>query len=691
MADGISIPGVTDKYKTNDLVEALMETERIPLKREQAQLEKYEEQQGAWRDVNQKMSTLRTSVKSLYSFENPFNNKLASSSDEFAITADADRDADYGSFKVDVIQPATADRFLSGNIDKNMRVERGLYTFKIGDKTVSYNWKGGKLTDFVSGLNKRGTNLLKASVIGVSPNERALLIESLKPGVQNRLIFEDAAYDLAKQIDMITQTSGEGVTKLDTKPESFTSPTTNDINPQSNLPPITRSGVTADGDTITVSPRGGFEIPIPEEAKKAADGKIEFTITVSDVEDITDEINAGLASPSMTNPGYVEYKGVTVYNEENDSTLTQMALANPVVPVEDERYVFVKNSDGSEEPVSDDSITKGPDGAMTVVISLPQYPDAVSIIIRNANTGKQLAMSVPETYDGQKGTGFTPNHPVATASDAIIKYEGITITRGTNDIDDVVPDVTLHIHEKTEKTATITINPDKESAKDALITFVGQYNQVIAEMNVLTSNKPEMVTELDYLSESEQEKMMQKLGMFQGDFSLTNGKSQFQQIVANNYNYGYDADITMLNQIGISTNASGRITGYNASQLRGYLEIDEKKLDSQLETNLDQIKDLFGFDKDGDLIIDSGIGYLLDQQLEAWTKTGGIISTKASTLKTRIDNSNSKITKLQTQLDKKEAELKSKYSTMESTLNSLEGQKSTITDWANSMNNSNKK
>ena len=58
MADGISIPGVTDKYKTNDLVEALMETERIPLKREQAQLEKYEEHQGAWRDVNQKISTL---------------------------------------------------------------------------------------------------------------------------------------------------------------------------------------------------------------------------------------------------------------------------------------------------------------------------------------------------------------------------------------------------------------------------------------------------------------------------------------------------------------------------------------------------------------------------------------------------------------------------------------------------------
>ena len=111
MADGISIPGVTDKYKTNDLVESLMEVERVPLKREQAQLETYQSQQAAWRDMNSKMSTLRESVKTLYSFENPFNNKQASSSDENAVTVDADRNAEYGTFKLDVLRPAAADRF----------------------------------------------------------------------------------------------------------------------------------------------------------------------------------------------------------------------------------------------------------------------------------------------------------------------------------------------------------------------------------------------------------------------------------------------------------------------------------------------------------------------------------------------------------------------------------------------------
>ena len=121
MAD-ISVPGFSDKYKTKDYIEALMQKERIPLNREKDNLDKYKEQQAAWRSVNQKMTTLRANSKSLYSFENPFNNKLATSSDEDAITAEAGREASYESIKVDVIKEATADRFLSQELEKNSQV-----------------------------------------------------------------------------------------------------------------------------------------------------------------------------------------------------------------------------------------------------------------------------------------------------------------------------------------------------------------------------------------------------------------------------------------------------------------------------------------------------------------------------------------------------------------------------------------
>ena len=45
MAD-INIPGVTDKYKTNDLIKNLMEAEKVPLTREQKQLDRYKTEQS---------------------------------------------------------------------------------------------------------------------------------------------------------------------------------------------------------------------------------------------------------------------------------------------------------------------------------------------------------------------------------------------------------------------------------------------------------------------------------------------------------------------------------------------------------------------------------------------------------------------------------------------------------------------
>ena len=276
----ISIPGVSNKYKTNDYIEALMNKERIPLTREQESLDRYKEQQSAWRGVNQKMSALRDSTKTLYSFENPFNNKIANSSDERAITANADRDANLESFKVDVIKEATADRFLSGEIEKNTKVPKGVYTYEIGEKKITFNWKGGKLTDFVTALNKRGTNNLKASLVGVSNGKSALLIESLKTGDENSLVFKDDALSFALENKIVeknkknVETFGTSLSEIE-KPLEYASP----VDEQKGLPPLTKTFVDFDEESerFTVPPRSGFTMNIPEEYLQTASEVFEFS------------------------------------------------------------------------------------------------------------------------------------------------------------------------------------------------------------------------------------------------------------------------------------------------------------------------------------------------------------------------------------------------------------------------------
>lgn len=661
MAD-INIPGVTDKYKTNDLVAALVAEARLPLTREETKLETYKSEQESWRTVNKNMSALRESVRSLYSFDNPFNQKIASSTEENAITADPGRDANLESFKIEVLTVASADRFLSSEINKEDLVPEGKYTYIVGDKTISFNWKGGKLADFATALNRRSTNVLKASIIGVSKNSQSLLIESLITGEENALEFQDSALDYALNTKMIQKIKNV---------ESDFSVKKTDLRSVSNL---NANPVSVLNNVISVPPNTGFELPIPSSILQDKDNIISFVLQ-NNLTESSEQINT---EPEIPSSGYIQFKDITLSNIDIDSGLTASAPSLPIVPVVDDATVFIKTSSGKEIPLQD---MGEPDSETKYSFKVSDYDSLSSIVIRNRNTGKALQISELDAINIKKTKGFEPVNPVDIAQDARLKYQGISMTRPTNKIDDIVPNVTLNIQNTTSKPATITINPDTESAKEAIITFVGKYNQLIAEINILTQTKPEIISELEYFTDEEQEKAQERLGMFQSDFSLTSSKTALNRIVTNVYKTDENVTVTMLSQIGISSKASSSSSGVNQSQLRGYLEINEKDLDKALKENMVDIKNLFGYDTDEDKIIDNGIAFLMEKNLQSYVQIGGILANKTSALDTRIKSSESTIQKLETQVANKESELKRKYGNMESTLSNLESQSNSISNF----------
>ncbi len=665
----VSIPGVTDKYKTNDLVKALVEAERVPLVREQEKLDGFKIEQQNWQRVNQYMSSLRDTARTLYSFNNPFSEKISTSTQEFSVTAQPGRDASVGSFKIDVERIASTDRFLSDNLEKDGTVPEGTYTYKVGDKSVSYNWKGGKLSDFVSGLNRRGNNLIKASLIGVSSTNQSLLIESLVTGEDNKLVFEDDALNFALSTNMIRRVSSNAIEFAKTTPELASLGL--------------RNTATITDNRIYLSPESGFEVTIPRQVMQDSSSVIQFSLESNIVPDVT--LNEDLASePDLPSPPSINFKGITLFNEQLETSLPPAIPVEKRNPVQSNTYVYIKNTDGSLIPIPTDTN----DTKTDITLKVSDYPNIQSIVIKNENTGKEVYLSSLKAFNPSQFLGYEPVNAISTAQDAKLKYEGITMIRSSNIIDDIVPNVTLTLEAPTEKTASIAIKPDTEKAKDELISFVGRYNQLLAEINILTQAKPEIISEIEYFTEDERKEAEERLGSLRTEFSLTNSKSALQNILSGSYRPTDNAVLTMLSQIGISTKTSigGSVT---ASQLRGYLEIDEKKLDEALKNNIAEIKNLFGFDANGDLIVDSGIAYQLDQHLQAYVQTGGILAMKRSSLDSKIVTSQKQIDRLETQVAKKEQELKSKYGTMESTLNSLQSQSDTITNFSNSNNSKN--
>ena len=676
---GISIPGVTDKYNTNDTVEKLMKVERIPLTREQKQLETYKSEKDAWREINNRLTSLRDSTKTLYSFENPFNNKLSTSSQENAITAQANRSADLQSFKVDVVQTASSDRFMTDELENDYKIPAGTYIYKVGEKQVLYNWKGGSLKDFSNGINKRGNDIIKSSIIGGSSGKKALLIEAIPTGKENKLIFEGDAKKFAFDTGMIAKIQAKNIT-FGTSQDEILPVQKIDYDESEYMPKLSLTGTKLENGIVKVAPRSAYQVSIPSNIKTDSNQVISFTLQAEKTEDITPEINRSLLQPEIPDAGFIEFNGITVNNSDSDTTLNLPSTPpQPLDVIESQKVLFAVMEDGSEKEIPVNNLFE--EEALEIKLPVKEYSQIKAIAVRNINTGTNLLVSTFSSNDPTKDLGYGPQHPVSEAADAIIKYEGITITRPSNKIDDIIPEVTLNLYDKTDKTATISIKPDTESSKEAIINFVGKYNQAVAEINILSQNKPEIIEELDYLTSDEKESEQQRLGMFSTDFSLTSIKSSMQSIIAAGYNFSDKADVTMLSQIGIATNAGGFSGGYSQSKLRGYLEIDEKKLDQALENNMDDIRQLFGFDTDGDLIVDSGIAFKLDKQISAYTQTGGILSLKTSSLDSKIKNTESRITKLESQMDDKEAELRNKYAQMEGTLGSLESQQSTISNF----------
>ncbi|MDR2716543.1 MAG: flagellar filament capping protein FliD [Treponema sp.] len=475
----VYMPGVKSRFNSEKIIEDLMKIERLPKEKAEKEIDSLENRKVWWQDLGRRVSSLRESARALFSFQNPFNERVALSSNENVITAAASREAGEGEYLLTVKQLAQADRFLSPPIDEKTTIEAGAYVFTVGKETVSLDFKGGSLKEFADALNRRGRGVISASFITVQPGSKSLLLESKITGSENRLVFSDSVMLLGQQL-----------------------------------------GITDTGNNA------------------------------------------------------------------------------------------FKN--------------------------------------------------------------------ISTAQDAVIAMEGIEMTRPSNIINDIIPGVTVTARGVSERPERLELRPDREGIKDSIISLVGNYNRLMAELNILTRTDDRLIDELTYLDKDEVDEMRKRLGAFSGDTTLTQLRGNLLKAVASPYPTDEEQDLAMLAQIGISTNPRGSGAGYNPARLRGYLDIDEKALDTAMEQRLPAIRQLFASDTDGDMLADTGVAFNLDALTRPLVDKGGIISLKTGTIDSKISQDKRRIDTMERQLAAKEADLKIQYSRMESAYDRMEKMSSSL-------------
>ncbi|AMN39087.1 flagellar filament capping protein FliD [Rhodoplanes sp. Z2-YC6860] len=117
--------------------------------------------------------------------------------------------------------------------------------------------------------------------------------------------------------------------------------------------------------------------------------------------------------------------------------------------------------------------------ASVIQVSSSQF----ELVLSATQDGADIATSSVSGDDVLTNLGVTDGsgnftNEVEKAQSAIISLDGITITRNTNDISDVISNTTIHLYQPTPSGSSlnITISPDTSQISTALQTLVTDYN-----------------------------------------------------------------------------------------------------------------------------------------------------------------------------------------------------------------------
>jgi flagellar hook-associated protein 2 len=219
------------------------------------------------------------------------------------------------------------------------------------------------------------------------------------------------------------------------------------------------------------------------------------------------------------------------------------------------------NNDENLKGVAVANIVEESDGNFKLVINPIGSEDGKDVTITDNDSGLDTGLTTNAT-----NTSGTMSE-VQTAKDATFTYNGIDLTRSSNEFDDVIVGVDIKLLEE-NASANISIEQDTQAIKDEMQNFVNAYNSMMKELNDMT------------LADIEEG----KVGIFSGDSSIRNLGRELTRIIMS-----VDDKGNSLTQFGIDIKQDGTLT-FSSSDFDKKMEEDPKNLQKFLtgETTFDE-------------------------------------------------------------------------------------------------------
>lgn len=274
-----------------------------------------------------------------------------------------------------------------------------------------------------------------------------------------------------------------------------------------------------------------------------------------------------------------------------------------------------------------------------VSASIVDNGTAQQLVITGRQTGEGQKFSL-EGEDGLAGLTFDPDnspptdptspvYQVQAGQDARFTFNGLTVTRSSNTIDDLIPGVTLTLQSATEQTSTLSVQRDDSALTQAMQEFVDAYNAVNNTLYTLSYYDPETKT----------------AGPLSGDASVRMIQSQLR----NSLN---------------SLTGSGPLRNFTDLGLsfddKGTLSLDEAKFAQALQNAPEAVNQmLVGTDAQ------PGLARRLAPVLEANLQTGGMLDARVQGLTASVTMIDRQKERLESQLGRIEQNYLRQFNAMD--------------------------
>ena len=284
--------------------------------------------------------------------------------------------------------------------------------------------------------------------------------------------------------------------------------------------------------------------------------------------------------------------------------------------------------------------------ASIVNVGTSATPD-YRLIVQSKNTGTGKAVTISSTLAGGTDPFAGGGTIVQAAADAVFSVNGLTVTRGSNTISDVLPGVTLTLLkegdrdgaiETSDAAASVTVSADTSAIKGAITKFVDSYNAV----NKIVNNQFTLNPDTD------------RQGILAGDAALRGMISRLRSEISKAGGIG--VGFRFVSDIGIKFEKDGSLT------------LDDATLSNALATDPTGVSNLF-------TIVQNGIGKRIPDAVDDFISSlDGALTFRQKGIQADIDRIDKKVASEQRRINALQERLTKQFSALEDVVSQLRSQ-----------------